>query len=204
MAEERNEKPREPRWYVAHTYSGYENKVKESIEMTVKNRGLEDLIMEVTIPMERVFVPDEPGKKSKKKKTEDEAVEVADGEKKISGKYVERKKFPGYVMIKMIHTDESWYIVRNTRGCTGFVGPGSDPVPLTDEEVVNMGVETVRREELKFKVGDYVEITSGPMEGFSGEIEKLDNVSGDLWVKCRQYGRETTVQVNYDQVEALD
>lgn len=171
----------EAKWYVAHTYSGYENKVKESIEKTVENRGLEDLIMDVKVPMEDVI----------EKRGEKEKV-------------VQRKIFPGYVVIKMVMTDESWYVVRNTRGVTGFVGPGSKPVPLSDAEVEKMGVDTVRHEEIDFKVGDLVEIKSGPMEGFSGNIEKIDSETGTLWVTVSMFGRETSVEINYSQVSAVD
>lgn len=171
----------EAKWYVAHTYSGYENKVKESIEKTVENRGLEDLIMDVKVPMEDVI----------EKRGEKEKV-------------VQRKIFPGYVVIKMVMTDESWYVVRNTRGVTGFVGPGSKPVPLSDAEVEKMGVDTVRHAEIEFKVGDLVEIKSGPMEGFSGNIERIDSETGTLWVSVSMFGRETSVEINYSQVCAVD
>ncbi len=169
------------KWYVAHTYSGYENKVKESIEKTVENRGLQNLITDVKVPVEEVI--EKRGDKEK---------------------VVQKKIFPGYVVIKMVMTDESWYVVRNTRGVTGFVGPGSKPVPLSEAEVQKMGVDEVRREAIPFKVGDLVEIMSGPMEGFSGNIEKLDNDTGTLWVKVSMFGRETSVEINYTQVQAAD
>lgn len=171
----------EAKWYVAHTYSGYENKVKESIEKTVENRGLSDLIMDVKVPVEDV-------------------IEKRGDKEKI----VQRKIFPGYVVIKMIMTDESWYVVRNTRGVTGFVGPGSKPVPLSDTEVKKMGVEEVRRAEIQLKAGDLVEIKSGPMEGFSGNIEKIDQETGTLWVTVSMFGRETSVEINYTQVALVD
>lgn len=171
----------EAKWYVAHTYSGYENKVKESIEKTVENRGLEHLIMDVKVPME-------------------DAIEKRGDKEKI----VPRKIFPGYVVIKMVMTDESWYVVRNTRGVTGFVGPGSKPVPLSDAEVEKMGVEEVRHADLKFSVGDLVEIKSGPMEGFSGNIEKIDHETSTLWVTVSMFGRETSVEINSSQVQAVD
>ena len=169
------------KWYVAHTYSGYENKVKESIEKTVENRGLQQLISEVKVPVEEVI--EKRGDKEK---------------------VVQKKIFPGYVVIKMVMTDESWYVVRNTRGVTGFVGPGSKPVPLSDAEVRKMGVDEVRRAEMPFKVGDLVEIMSGPMEGFSGNIERLDSETGTLWVKVSMFGRETSVEINYTQVQNAD
>lgn len=175
----------EAKWYVAHTYSGYENKVKESIEKTVENRGLESLIMDVKIPMETVL--EEETKKGE-----------------TATKAVQRKLFPGYVVIKMIMTDESWYVVRNTRGVTGFVGPGSKPVPLTDAEVKMMGVEQVRQADIKFSVGDLVEIKSGPMEGFSGNIESIDNETGTLKVIVSMFGRETPVEISHTQVQLVD
>ena len=144
----------EARWYVVHTYSGYENKVKANIEKSVENRGISDLITDVRVPTEDVV----------EKKGEAE-------------KIVKRKIFPGYVIIKMVMTAESWFIVRNTRGVTGFVGPGSKPVPLSDEEVERMGVETIRMAEFNFTVGDEVSIKSGPMEGFSGKITNIDTIT---------------------------
>ena len=171
----------EAKWYVAHTYSGYENKVKESIEKTVENRGLEDLIKDVKVPVEDV-------------------IETRGAKEKV----VSRKIFPGYVVINMVMTDESWYVVRNTRGVTGFVGPGSKPVPLTDAEVEKMGVDTVRHADLGFKVGDLVEIKAGPMEGFSGNIEKIDHETGTLWVTVSMFGRETSVEIDSSQVKAVD
>ena len=171
----------EAKWYVAHTYSGYENKVKESIEKTVENRGLDNLIMDVKVPAEDVI----------EKRGEKEKV-------------VQRKIFPGYVVIKMIMTDESWYVVRNTRGVTGFVGPGSKPVPLTQAEVDMMGVDEVRRADIEFRTGDLVEIKSGPMEGFSGNIEKIDNETGTIWVSVSMFGRETSVEIDYTQVAAVE
>ena len=140
----------EAKWYVAHTYSGYENKVKANIEKSVENRGMQDLILDVKVPTEEVV--------------------EENGDKK---KVVQHKIFPGYVIIKMIMTDESWYIVRNTRGVTGFVGPGSKPVPLSDEEVERMGVEVIRMKDIDFTVGDLVSIKSGPMEGFSGKVTSI-------------------------------
>ena len=170
------------KWYVAHTYSGYENKVKDSIEKTVENRGLSDLIGEVCIPME-------------------EAVEENDkGEKKV----VSRKIYPGYVFVKMQMTDESWYVVRNTRGCTGFVGPGSKPVPLSEAEVERLGVETTRAE-IDINVGDTVRITDGSMEGFMGEVLEINNERRKLSVMVTMFGgREMQVEFDFHQVESLE
>ncbi len=171
----------EAKWYVAHTYSGYENKVKANIEKSVENRGIENLIQKIEVPLEDV-------------------IEEKNGEEKV----VKRKVFPGYVVIKMVMNDESWYVVRNTRGVTGFVGPGSKPVPLSDEEVAKMGVETVRRKGPGFEIGDTVEITSGPMEGFSGKISEIDNERRKLTVMVAMFGRETPAEVDFGQVKTLD
>lgn len=130
---------REAKWYVVHTYSGHENKVKANIEKIVENRGMEDIILEVAVPTEEV-------------------VEMKNGKKKIKSK----KIFPGYCIVKMIMTDESWYVVRNTRGVTGFVGPASKPIPLTDQEVVNMGIEERQVVDIDVVVGDMIRVVSGP------------------------------------------
>ena len=171
----------EAKWYVAHTYSGYENKVKANIEKSVENRGISDLIQAVEVPMEDV-------------------IEDKNGEQKV----VKRKIFPGYVVVKMVMNDESWYVVRNTRGVTGFVGPGSKPVPLSDEEVKNMGVEKVRYSGIDIEAGDMISIKSGPMEGFSGKVEAVDNESRKITVKVLMFGREKTVSVDYAQVEKTE
>ena len=170
------------KWYVAHTYSGYENKVKDSIEKTVENRGLGELIGDVCIPIE-------------------EAVEENDkGEKKT----VSRKIYPGYVFIKMKMTDESWYVVRNTRGCTGFVGPGSKPVPLSEAEVESLGVETAVVD-LGIDVGDTVRITDGSMEGFMGEVLEINNEKRKVSVMVTMFGgREMQVEFDFYQIEPLE
>ena len=170
------------KWYVAHTYSGYENKVKDSIEKTVENRGLGELIGDVCIPVE-------------------EAVEENDkGEKKT----VTRKIYPGYVFIKMKMTDESWYVVRNTRGCTGFVGPGSKPVPLSEAEVESLGVETAVVD-LGIDVGDTVRITDGSMEGFMGEVLEINNEKRKVSVMVTMFGgREMQVEFDFYQIEPLE
>ena len=170
----------EAKWYVAHTYSGYENKVKENIEKSVENRGISDLIQAVEVPMEDV-------------------VEEKNGEQKI----VKRKIFPGYVVVKMIMNEDTWYVVRNTRGVTGFVGPGSKPVPLSDEEVERMGVEQVRMADIGFEVGDIVNVKSGPLEGFSGKIENIDKETRKITVKVSMFGRETPMEVEAGQIEKL-
>ncbi len=170
----------EAKWYVAHTYSGYENKVKANIEKSVENRGMEKWIQKVEVPMEDI-------------------IEEKDGEERT----VKRKLFPGYVVIKMIMNDESWYVVRNTRGVTGFVGPGSKPVPLSDEEVEKMGVETARRGSMEVALGDMVEIKSGPMEGFTGRVSDIDTQRRKVTVMVSMFGRETPAEVDYSQISQL-
>lgn len=170
------------KWYVAHTYSGYENKVKDSIEKTVENRGLGDLIGDVRIPMEEAVEENESGVK----------------------KTVSRKIYPGYVFIKMKMTDESWYVVRNTRGCTGFVGPGSKPVPLSDGEVERLGVEEAKAD-LQVSVGDTVRIADGSMEGFMGEVLEINHEKRKISVMVTMFGgREMQVEFDFYQVEPLE
>ena len=168
-----------PQWYVVHTYSGYENTVAASIEKAVENRGMRDLIQEVSIPMETV-------------------TEITDN----GPKTVERKVFPGYVLIKMIMNDDSWYVVRNTRGCTGFVGPESKPVPLTEEEVRKLGVEKVTVE-VHYAVGDLVNVIDGPLEGFSGTVDAIDIPNNSAQVTVSMFGRETSVDFELDQLEKV-
>ena len=169
------------KWYVVHTYSGYENKVASNIETVVENRKIHDQILEVKVPTETV-------------------TEIRDDGTK---KEVERKIFPGYVLIKMIMTDESWYIVRNTRGCTGFVGPSSKPIPLTEKEVAALGVEK-RQIEVNYGVGDTIRITDGPMEGFAGIVKELDVEKDKVKVVVSMFGRETPVELELDQVQLDD
>lgn len=171
----------EARWYVVHTYSGYENKVASNLEKTVENHQLQDLIHEIRVPTEKVL---EVGSNGKTKE-------------------VERKIFPGYVIVKMILTDESWYAVRNIRGCAGFVGPSSKPIPLTAEEVERLGVET-RNVEVSYKVGDSVQITDGPLEGFIGTVDEIDIDKNRIRVTVSMFGRETPVDLELDQAEPVD
>ena len=169
----------EANWYVVHTYSGYENKVKANIEKTIENRHLEDQILEVRVPMQDV-------------------VEMRNGAKKS----VSKKLFPGYVLINMVMNDDTWYVVRNTRGVTGFVGPGSKPVPLTEKEVAALGVETPRKTvvEPTFKVGDNVAVTGGSFEGFSGVVQSVDVEAQTADVVVSMFGRETTVSIPLNQI----
>lgn len=170
----------EAKWYVVHTYSGYENKVASNLEKTVENRQLQDLIQEICVPTETV-------------------TEIKDNKKRE----VERKIFPGYVIVKMVLTDESWYVVRNIRGCTGFVGPSSKPIPLTDAEVAKLGVET-KQVEVSYEVGDSVRIIDGPLEGFVGTVEELDTDKNSVRVTVSMFGRETPVELELDQAEPVE
>ena len=168
------------RWYVIHTYSGYENKVAATIQKTVENRHLEDLIADVRIPMETVTEYRDTGPKE-----------------------VERKMFPGYVLIKMRMTDESWYVVRNTRGVTSFVGPGSKPVPLTPAEAGKLGVEKIVVR-LSYEVGDSVKITDGPFEGFVGTVLSINLPESKVSVNVSIMGRETPVEFDFKQVASME
>ncbi len=169
------------KWYVVHTFSGYENKVATNLEKIVENRHLQDWIQEVRIPTETVV---ELGK---------------DGQRKE----VERKIFPGYVLVKMVLTDDSWFVVRNVRGCTGFVGPNGKPVPLTEQEIAALGVEK-KEIVVNFQVGDTVKIIDGPLENFSGVVEEIDTDKNMVRVTISMFGRETSTEVELDQVEAME
>lgn len=171
----------EAKWYVAHTFSGYENKVASNIQTVVENRNLHDLIQEVSVPTETV-------------------VEVKDDGSK---KEVERKVFPGYVLVKMVMNDDTWYVVRNIRGCTGFVGPESKPVPLTEEEVRKLGVEKISVE-VNYAAGDMVNVIDGPLEGFSGTVESVDTANNSVQVTISMFGRETSVEFELDQLEKAE
>lgn len=167
-------------WYVVHTYSGYENKVATNLETIVENRRLQDLIHEVKVPVE--MVP-----------------ELKDGKERL----VERKLFPGYVLVKMVMTDESWYIVRNCRGVTGFVGPSSKPEPLSDEEAEKLGMNTQAELTLDYAVGDNVQITAGPLEGFVGVVDEIDLQAQKVKVKVSMFGRETPAELELGQAKPL-
>ena len=171
----------EAKWYVIHTYSGYENKVASTLQTTVENRGLQDMIPDVKVPTEIVTEIKDDG----------------------SSKEVERKLFPGYVFVKMVYTDETWYVVRNIRGCTGFVGPSSKPVPLTESEVYKMGVES-RVVEVSYEVGDQVRIIDGPLEDFVGIVDELDTDKNYVKVTISMFGRETPVELELNQAEKLE
>ena len=191
----------EAKWYVVHTYSGYENKVKEDLEKSVENAGLQDIILEVKYPTE-------------------ETIEILpNGKRKVT----QRKVFPGYVMVKMlvdvvekerpaeqgggksvdlVMNPRAWYVVRNTRGVTGFVGPGSKPVPLSDEEVTSMGVERIPIM-LNIEVGETVRVINGPLENFTGRVEALDVERQKIKLTVSMFGRETPVELDFVQVQRL-
>jgi transcriptional antiterminator NusG len=170
------------KWYVIHTYSGYENKVKDTLLTIVENRNLQDLIFDVKIPLETVTEIDKDGKQ----------------------KQVERKVFPGYVLVKMIVTDDSWFIVRNIRGVTGFVGASSTaPVPLSDKEVAALGVESTGIK-VGYKIGDTVEIVDGPLKPYVGIVDSIDPENNSIRVIISMFGRETPVDLDLSQIRIFD
>jgi transcriptional antiterminator NusG len=174
MAEAENAK-----WYVVHTYSGYENKVKADIEKTIENRKLQDQILEVSVPVE-------------------ESIEIKNGVQKA----VTRKLFPGYVLLNMYMNDATWYVVRNTRGVTGFVGPGSKPVPLTDEEMAYLGInkEIVT---IDVEVGDMIQVTSGAWEGTVGNIKAINTNKQTVTIDVEIFGRATSVEIAFVDIKKL-
>ena len=169
------------KWYVIHTYSGYENAVKTSIEKFVTGRGMEDKILRMEIPLETVTEVTESG----------------------ATKEVERKVFPSYVLIKMVMTDDTWHLVRNVRGVTGFVGSANKPIPLTEEEVLAMGMEK-HEIVVNYHVGDHVRIVDGPLSTFTGVVEEIEPEKNRVSVMVSMFGRETPVELELDQVEVLD
>ena len=166
-------------WYVVHTYSGYENTVKATIEKYVENRHLQDLIHEISIPLETVTEITENGPKD-----------------------VQRKVFPGYVLVKMIMTDETWHVVRNIRGVTGFLGSGNKPIPLSEDDIASLGVEK-REIVVQYQVGDNVRITDGALESFLGVVEEIDLDHGKVRGMVSMFGRETPVELELDQIEPV-
>jgi len=167
-------------WYVVHTYSGYENKVKANLEKIIESRGMQEQILEVSVPIQNV-------------------VEVKNGVKKT----VPRKVFPGYVLVFMHMNDETWYVVRNTRGVTSFVGPGSKPVPLSDEEIRQMGLIEDYEEVIDLAVGDSVRITAGPFEDSIGLVSEINQSRKVVVVSLSIFGRETPVELDYVQIEKM-
>ena len=171
----------EANWYVVHTYSGYENKVKANIEKTIENRHLEDQILEVRVPMEEV-------------------VEIKNGAKR----QVQRKLFPGYVLLNMVMNDDTWYVVRNTRGVTGFVGPGSKPVPLTETEMMNLGInEATEKVEFDLQEGDAVTVTGGAWKDTEGIIQSINKAKQMVTINVELFGRETPVEISFAEVKKM-
>ena len=168
----------ESKWYVVHTYSGYENKVKANIDKTIENRHLEDQILEVRVPMQDV-------------------VEMKNG----ANKTVSKKMFPGYVLINMVMNDDTWYVVRNTRGVTGFVGPGSKPVPLTDAEMKPLGIKTTADVEVNFAEGDMVTVTGGVWKDTVGVIRSMNPSKQIVTINVELFGRETPVEISFADVK---
>ena len=169
------------KWYVIHTYSGYENKVTQNIEKVVENRRLHDLIQEVRVPTEKV-------------------TEITDGK----SKEIERKTFPGYVLVKMVVTEDTWYVVRNTRGCTGFVGPASEPTPLSEEEVKKTFGIDVSTVEVNFKEGDRVQISGTAMDGFIGVVQGINIEERTVDLLVSMFGRETPTTLPISQVISVE
>lgn len=168
-----------PKWYVVHTYSGYENKVKTDLKKTIKNRELEDYFFDIIVPME-------------------EQIEIKEGKRKTNL----RKVFPSYVLVKMIVTEKTWYIVRNTRGVTGFVGSGTDPIPLTEEEIRKMGFE-VKEVNVDYSVNDSVKILDGALRDFIGTVTEINKEKHKVKVLVSMFGRETPVELEFSQVEKI-
>ena len=169
----------EAKWYVVHTYSGYENKVKANIDKTIENRHLEDQILEVRVPMQEV-------------------IELKNGAEKA----VQKKMFPGYVMIHMIMNDDTWYVVRNTRGVTGFVGPGSKPVPLTEEEMLPLGIQS-ESIVVDFEEGDTITVVAGAWEGTVGVVQTVNPAKQSLTINVELFGRETPVELSFTEVKKM-
>lgn len=169
------------KWYVVHTYSGYENKVKANIEKTIENRNLQDQILEVSVPLEEVVEITKTGAK----------------------KQVQRKIFPGYVLIHMIMNDDTWYVVRNTRGVTGFVGPGSKPVPLTDEEMSNLGINSTAKVACDYEIGDMVMAVSGVWENTVGNIKSINEGKQTVTIMVDMFGRETPVELGFAEIRHM-
>ena len=177
MSQENNELV--PRWYVIHTYSGYENKVKTDLENTIKNRELGEYFFDIIVPME-------------------EQIEIKDGKRKTNLK----KVFPGYVLIKMIVTEKTWYIVRNTRGVTGFVGSGTDPIPLTEDEIRAMGFE-ISEVNIDYDVNDSVRVMDGPLQDFVGTVTEINKEKHKVKFLISMFGRETPVELEFSQIQKV-
>jgi len=167
------------KWYVVHTYSGYANKVKANLDKIVENRGMQELIEQIVVPMQ-------------------DMIEMKNGQKRV----VQRKVYPGYVLLKMVMTDDTWYVVRNTRGVTSFVGPASKPVPLTNEEIVSMGIE-VPDYELDINIGELVRIVTGPFEGSVGSVKEINTPKKTVTISLSVFGRETHVEIDFHVLQRI-
>ena len=174
------DKNQEPKWYVVHTYSGYENKVKTDMEKKIKKQELEDYFFDIVVPME-------------------EQIEIKDGKRKASLK----KVFPGYVLIKMIVTEKTWYVVRNTRGVTNFVGPGTDPIPLTEKEVRSLGFDSPEIT-VDYEVNDSIQIIDGPFQSYIGTVQEINREKKKVKVLVSMFGRETPVDLDLSQVQKIN
>lgn len=179
MTESRHELLPESKWYVVHTYSGYENKVKANLEKIIENRGMEEFFEQIVVPVQ-------------------DTIEVKNNVRKS----VQKKIYPGYVLLKMIMTDDTWYVVRNTRGVTSFVGPASKPVPLTDEEIISMGIE-IPDFELDLDLGELVRIITGPFEGSVGNVKDINHQKKTVSIALSVFGRETQVEVDYHVLQRM-
>lgn len=169
----------EAKWYVVHTYSGYENKVKANLEKIIENRNMQEVIEQVVVPTQ-------------------ETIELKNGQRKS----VQRKIYPGYVMLKMVMNDDTWYVVRNTRGVTSFVGPASKPVPLTDDEIITMGIETPNFE-LDFEMDELLKIMNGPFEGSVGNVKEINHQKKTVTLALSVFGRETQVELDYHVLQRM-
>ncbi len=170
----------EAKWYVVHTYSGYENKVKANIEKTIENRHLEDQILEVRVPLQDV-------------------VEMKNGVSRA----VQKKMFPGYVLLNMVMNDDTWYVVRNTRGVTGFVGPGSKPVPLTEEEMRPLGIRQESAVQVDYEVGDAVVVTGGAWKDTTGVVASMNLPKQTVTINVELFGRETPVEISFNEIRKV-
>ena len=175
-----SEEMTDAKWYVAHTYSGYENKVKANIEKTIENRNLQDQILEVAVPLETVIETTKSGVK----------------------KQVQKKIFPGYVLVHMIMNDDTWYVVRNTRGVTGFVGPGSKPVPLSEDELKNLGWNGTGTA-IEYKIGDTIVVTSGVWENTVGNVKSINEHKMTVTIMVEMFGRETSVELSFGEIRHM-
>ncbi|MCL2357300.1 MAG: transcription termination/antitermination protein NusG [Defluviitaleaceae bacterium] len=179
MKESRHELLPDSLWYVVHTYSGYENKVKANLEKIIENRNMEEFFEQIVVPVQ-------------------DTIEIKNNVRKS----VQKKIYPGYVLLKMIMTDDTWYVVRNTRGVTSFVGPASKPVPLTGEEIISMGIE-IPDFEMDFDVGELVRIITGPFEGSVGNIKDINHQKKTVSITLSVFGRETQVEVDYHVLQKM-